>query len=238
MRRFCRIAAPVVAASFLIREPAAQAQLAVICPTCSNLITQALQLTREADSLKEQIQMYQNMLQNTKTLQSMSWNDASGNIVQIHALMNSAMTLDGQAQDFTSTLSNVQGFASRLQTLNQMTAQYQEWGSVTSSDITHMQASIGMQEMQRADDAATLATLQQHSEDAVGQMQALQAGNEMAALGVSQMQKLQEMLAQESQLVLDQTSVEAERRAGEDSALELFLQGNPPALAGNGPGFN
>ena len=118
-----------------------------------------------------------------------------------------------------------------------MTAQYQQWGTVTSNDITHLQTSIGMQENERAGDAATLAVLQQHSQSATGQMQALQAGNEMAALGVSQMQKLQMMLAQETQLVVDQNAIADQRQAAADSALEEFLQSPLPPLTGNGHGY-
>ncbi len=222
----------------------AHAQLAVICPTCSSQVTQGLQLAKEAASLAQQIQMYQNMLlqysnmlQNTATLPSMAWNNATGDIMRIQSLMNSAQMLAGNAQSFTSTLSNVQGFSNQLQTLQQMDAQYQQWGTVTAKDITQMQASIGVQETERDSDAATLTVLQEHSQSAQGQMQALQAGNEMAALGVSQTQKLQEMLAQESQLVVDQTSTTDQRQAAADSALEEFLQNPIPPLSGNGHGY-
>ena len=247
MRRSSRVVATAVCAgSLLLTVPSepARAQLAVVCPNCSDVITQTLQLTKEAGSLAQQIaayqlqiQQYSNMLQNTATLPTMAWNDAVGDIVRIQSLMNSGMLLAGNAQSFTTTLSNVQGFANQLQTLNQMTAQYQQWGTVTSNDITHLQASIGMQETQRASDSATLAVLQQHSQSAEGQMQALQAGNEMAALGVSQMQKLQTMLAQETQLVVDQNAIADQRQAAADSALEEFLQSPLPPTAGNGHGY-
>ena len=247
MRRISRLAAAAVClgsvAAVGISRPA-HAQLAVICPTCSSQVTQGLQLAKEAASLAQQIQMYQNMLlqysnmlQNTATLPSMAWNNATSDIMRIQSLMNSAQMLAGNAQSFTSTLSNVQGFSNQLQTLQQMDAQYQQWGTVTANDITQMQASIGVQETERDGDAATLAVLQEHSQSAQGQMQALQAGNEMAALGVSQTQKLQEMLAQESQLVVDQTSINDQRQAAADSALEEFLQSPIPPLSGNGHGY-
>ena len=245
MRPISRLAAAAVGLGSLstvgVPQPA-HAQLAVICPTCSSQVTQGLQLAKEAASLAQQIQMYQNMLlqysnmlQNTAALPSMAWNNATGDIMRIQSLMNSAQMLAGNAQSFTSTLSNVQGFSNQLQTLDQINAQYQQWGSVTANDITQMQASIGVQETERDNDAATLAVLQGHSQSAQGQMQALQAGNEMAALGVSQTQKLQEMLAQESQLVVDQTSVQDERKAAEDTMMEHFLSGSAPQLSGNGP---
>ncbi len=247
MRRIGRLAAAAAGLGSLsaagIPQPA-HAQLAVICPTCSSQVTQGLQLVKEAASLAQQIQMYQNMLlqysnmlQNTATLPSMAWNNATGDIMRIQSLMNSAQMLAGNAQSFISTLSNVQGFSNQLQTLQQMEAQYQQWGTVTANDITQMQASIGVQETERDGDAATLAVLQEHSQSAQGQMQALQAGNEMAALGVSQTQKLQEMLAQESQLVVDQTSINDQRQAAADSALEEFLQNPIPPLSGNGHGY-
>ncbi len=247
MRRISRLAAAAVCLSSVsaVGTPQpAHAQLAVICPTCSSQVTQGLQLVKEAASLAQQIQMYQNMLlqysnmlQNTATLPSMAWNNATSDIMRIQSLMNSVQMLAGNAQSFTSTLSNVQGFSNQLQTLQQMDAQYEQWGTVTANDITQMQASIGVQETERDNDAATLAVLQGHSQSAQGQMQALQAGNEMAALGVSQTQKLQEMLAQESQLVVDQTSTTDQRQAAADSALEEFLQSPIPPLAGNGHGY-
>ena len=247
MRRSSRVIAAALCLGSLaptVPSEPAHAQLAVVCPDCANVITQTVQLAKEAASLAEQIAIYQlqiqqyaNMLQNTATLPTMAWNNAVGDIVRIQSLMNSGMLLAGNAQAFTTTLSNVQGFANQLQTLNQMTAQYQQWGTVTSNDITHLQASIGMQETPRASDSATLAVLQQHSQNAQGQMQALQAGNEMAALGVSQMQKLQTMLAQGTQLVVDQNSIADQRQAAADSALEEFLQSPLPPTSGNGHGY-
>ena len=247
MRRSSRVVLAALCIGSLVPtvpSVTAHAQLAVICPTCSNVITQTVQLAKEAGSLAQQIaayqlqiQQYSNMLQNTAMLPTMAWNDAVGDIVRIQSLMNSGMLLAGNAQSFTTTLSNVQGFANQLQTLDQMTAQYQQWGTVTSNDITPLQTSIGMQESERAGDAATLAVLQRHSQSATGQMQALQAGNEMAALSVSQMQKLQTMLAQETQLVVDQNAIADQRQAAADSALEEFLQSPLPPLTGNGHGY-
>ncbi len=140
------------------------------------------------------------MRQNTAMLPLMVWNDVVGDIARIQYLMNFGMLHAGNAQTFTTTLSNVRGFVNELQMLNQMTAQYQQWGTVTSNDITHLQASIGIQETQCARNAATLAVLQRHPQSAGGQMQALQAGNEMSALGVSQLQTLETMLAQETRV--------------------------------------
>ena len=238
MRRFCRLAAtvaPVVGALFLFGSPPARAQ--IVCVNCADIVTQALQLAQEAGSLAEQIRMYQIMLQNTQTLSSFSWNDTVTDIMKIRSLMNSAMMLGGQAQDFTASLNSESALSGRLATLDEFNAQYQQWATVTSDDISHMQASIGIQETQRASDATTLAALQRQSQSAAGQMQAIQAGNEMAALGVSQTQKLQAMLAQETQLVVDQTGIREERQAASDSALQEFLENPLPALSGNGHGY-
>jgi P-type conjugative transfer protein TrbJ len=246
MRRCADIAgaALLMLTGTILQAQPANAQMAVECVNCSDLVTQALQLAKEAASYaeqvlsyKKQLQQYANMLQNTEALPAMAWNNATGDIMRIRGLMNAAMMLGDNAQSFTTALSNVQGFANQLGTLDQFRVQYQQWGTVTSHDITQLQASLGLQETERTNDGQILTQLQQHSQTAVGQMQAIQAGNEMAALGVSQMQKLQALLANETQLVVDQTSIQAERQAAADSALEHFLGGPLPATEGNGHGY-
>ena len=117
MRRSSRVVLAALCIGSLVPtvpSVTAHAQLAVICPTCSNVITQTVQLAKEAGSLAQQIaayqlqiQQYSNMLQNTAMLPTMAWNDAVGDIVRIQSLMNSGMLLAGNAQSFTTTLSNV-----------------------------------------------------------------------------------------------------------------------------------
>ena len=87
----------------------------------------------------------------------------------------------------------------------------------------HLGRTLGLQQSQSASDAALLAAIQAHSRSAQGQMQALQAGNELASITAQQLMQLRQTVAAQAQLQGGWIAVQAERQAAEDAALRQFL---------------
>lgn len=243
MRICCsaRLAALIGAVALEASAPARAQD--VYCVNCSTVYDQLLQYAKEAQQYTTQLEQYgtqlrqyANMIQNTVGLPQMVWANVQGDIMQVRALMNAGSMLGGNAGGFTQRLGQLGSYSNQITSLGQMATQYQTWASVSQNDISQLQAALGLQQAQQATDAQILTALQQHSQSAQGQMQAIQAGNEMSALGVKQMQQLQVMLANESHVIEDQQGVQADRQAAQDQALKTFLA--PPALPTTGlPGY-
>src|SRR5262249_23231103 len=150
--------------------------------------------------------------QNTVALPMQVWNTAQGDIMQIRSILNAAQILGGNAASFTQRLARLGMYANQLSSLTSMTNQYQNWANIAGQHVTHLQKALGLSETQRASDTQMAQVLEQQSQNAVGQMQALQAGNRIATLGVAQLEKLQAMIQAELQMQLDHETVAADRR--------------------------
>lgn len=238
MSIFSKLAVPAAFAAVLSAAQPAAAQV-VTCANCSTIYDQLLQYAKEAQSYETQLsqygtqlRQYANMLQNTVALPQMVWANAEGDIMRVRGVMNAAQMLGGNAGGFTMQLGQISGFANQITSLPTMANQYQVWANVTGRDVTRLQTALGIQQTQQANDAQILAALEAHSQSAEGQMQAIQAGNEMAALGVKQTQQLQVLLMQQEQVIQDHYAVEADRQAAGDQALSQFLSEAPLPTSG------
>jgi conjugal transfer/entry exclusion protein len=89
-----------------------------------------------------------------------------------------------------------------------------------------------LQQNQQGSDAALLASLEQHSQSAQGQMQAMQAGNELAHATAVQLQQIQATLAVTAQMRATEMAVDADRRASQDAAMLHFSTPVPVPTSG------
>ena len=91
---------------------------------------------------------------------------------------------------------------------------------------------LGLQQSQQQSDAALLAQLQQHSQSATGQMQAIQAGNELASANGAQLMQIQATLSATGQMIASNAAVAADRRGLEDAARQHFAEPVPVPVTG------
>jgi P-type conjugative transfer protein TrbJ len=242
MATFARIAvAGAIAAAIFGTKPAA-AQT-VECVNCSTIYDQVVELGKQAQQYATQLSQYgtelreyANMVQNTVALPVMLWSQAQSDILQVQSIMNAVGMLGGNAGSFTQQLGQIGSFTNQITSLAAMQSQYQIWATVTQKDTAALQAALGLQETQRINDTVLLSGIDLHSQTAMGQMQAIQAGNEFASLGVKQMQSMQQILAAQARVVQDQATVAADRQAAEDQAVSQFLS-NPDLPTSGGQGY-
>ncbi len=71
-----------------------------------------------------------------------------------------------------------------------------------------------------------------HSRTAAGQMQAIQAGNELAGLTNTQLQQIQTTLTAAAQEQATRDMIAADRQAMQDAQYEAFMAPPPPAATG------
>ena len=217
----------------------ARAQYAVTCTNCSTTMTQLLQYAKEAQALGIQLQQYQtqlqqyaNMVTNTVALPQEVWGTVQSDIMQVQALSNAASLLSGNSGSIIGRLQSASGYASQLGAVGNIPGQFSMWQQTIGNNLGTMGRTLGLQESQQQSQAAILQALQQHAQSAQGQMQAIQAGNELAGANAAQLMQIQATLTTTAQMQASNAAVAADRRATEDAAMLHFAQ--PPVIATSG----
>lgn len=213
----------------------AEAQLAVVCPDCSQFFTQIVEYAKQAaqyatqlQQYQTQLQQYQNMVTNTVGLPMQAWNTVQYDIMQVRNISNAASLLSGNSGTLIQRLQSAQGYTGQLSNLANMPSQFTNWQQTIGNNLNTMGRTLGLQDTQRASDAQLIATLQGHSQTAAGQMQALQAANELAGANAAQLLQIRAQLAATAQMQATQYAVDADRRGLADSALAQFTA--PPRV--------
>jgi P-type conjugative transfer protein TrbJ len=95
-----------------------------------------------------------------------------------------------------------------------------------------MGQTLRLQQSQQQSQAAIIQALQQHATSAQGQMQAIQAGNELAGANAEQLVQIQSTLVASAQMQASNSAVAADRQALGDAAVIHFATPQPVATTG------
>jgi len=235
-RRALALGTALLSVAVLDGSSLALAQEAVVCTNCSteassltSLAKQALQYGKQLQQLATELQMYETMVTNTVDLPMQVWGTVQSDIMQVQSLANMSSLLSGNAGSLISRLQSANGYVNQATSLANVGGQFTTWQQTIGNNLSSMGKMLGLQRSQEADNAAMLQALQQHSQSAVGQMQAIQAGNELASATVGQLQQMEATLTATAQMQATQIGVDADRRAAQDQATMKFL--NAPAMS-------
>ena len=217
----------------------AEAQWAVTCVNCSTTWTQLLQYAKEAQSLVTQLQQYQtqlqqyaNMITNTVTLPQEVWGTVQSDIMRVQSLSNAASLLSGNAGSIVTRLQSASAYADQAASLGDVAGQFTTWQQTIGNNLNTLGQTLGLQQSQQQNNASILQALQQHSQSAQGQMQAIQAGNELAGANAAQLAQIQATLVNTAQMQATGMAVQEDRQASEDAAMLHFAQ--PPSIPTTG----
>lgn len=239
MRRSALSGVALAAVASVSAPRPARAQWAVTCVNCSTTWTQLLQYAKEAQSLATQLQQYQtqlqqyaNMVTNTVALPREVWGTVQSDIMQVQALSNAASLLSGNSGSMISRLQSASAYANQAASLGNVAGQFSTWQQTIGNNLSTMGRTLGLQQGQQQNQAAIIQTLQQHSQSAQGQMQAIQAGNELAGANAAQLAQIQVTLTATAQMQASNAAVAADRQASEDAAMLHFSTPQPVTTTG------
>jgi type IV secretion system protein TrbJ len=217
----------------------AEAQWAVACVNCATMWTQLLQYAKEAQAMATQLQQYQtqlqqyaNMVTNTAALPQEVWGTVQSDIMQVQALSNAASLLSGNSGSMVSRLQSASAYANQASSLGNVAGQFSTWQQTIGNNLSTMGRTLGLQQSQQQNQAAIIQILQRHSQSAQGQMQAIQAGNELAGANAAQLVQIQATLTATAQMQASNATVAADRQATEDAAMLHFATPQPVATTG------
>src|SRR6266436_8537416 len=191
-----------------------------------NVVTALHQVSAYAQQVQQyqlQLQQYANQVRNTVAPAAQVWQQAQ-------QTMNSVMGTVGVFQNGSA----LQGYLNQFQNVNYwLSAPPGNYTYQTAGSIAQKQANdalvkgIVAQQQQIQKDAATLQQLQSQASTADGQMKALMAANQLAALQQEQLLQIRALLVQEQQALAARGQTLANDEAMREAATKKFYQ-TPP----------
>jgi type IV secretion system protein TrbJ len=199
-----------------------------------NLVTalhQVMAYTQQVSQYELQLQQYANQVKNTVAPVAQVWQAAQQTMNGV--LGTVSMFQNGsQLQNYLNQYQNVNYWLSA----SPSTYTYQTAGSVAQKQANDaMVKGIVQQQAQIQADAANLEKLQAQAGSADGQMKALMAANQLAALQQEQLLQIRELLLQEQQALVARNSTLANDEAMREAATKQFF--NVPIITINHTGW-
>jgi type IV secretion system protein TrbJ len=206
-----------------------------------NIITAVQQVAaveKQIQQYQTQLQQYQNMLQNTVAPAAYIWDQASQVMNKLMVAQDTLSYYKNQAGSIDAYLSRYQdvGYyrsspcftaagcsSSQLQAVQD--AQANNSAAVKRANDAVLK-SVDQQQQTLTSDAATLQNLQSQATTAQGQMQALQAANQLASAQTNQLLQIRGMLSAQAAAAATRASNEADKAALTAAADQTFRSGS------------
>jgi len=199
-----------------------------------NITTALHQVSAYAQQVQQyqlQLQQYANQVRNTAAPVAQVWQQAQ-------QAMNGVMGTAGMFQNGSA----LQSYLNQFQNVNYWLSAppgnytYQTAGSVAQKQANDaLVKGIVAQQAQIQKDAATLEQLQSQASTADGQMKALMAANQLAALQQEQLLQIRALLVQEQQALAARNQTLANDEAMREAATKNFF--NVPLIKLNNTGW-
>ncbi|SON58488.1 conjugal transfer protein TrbJ (plasmid) [Hartmannibacter diazotrophicus] len=210
--------------------------VSLVGQSAEQINNQVTQITQLAEQIQNQLKIYENMLQNTLTLPSQIWGQVEDDLNQLRTLVNQGQSIAfsmGNADDvLRQRFQSFAAFKSGLANGDSFSSSYETWSDTNRDTIAATIKAAGLTADQFSSEEATMGQLRSMSESAVGQMQALQVGHEIAAQQVAQTQKLRGLVSQ--QITMMGAWYQSEQAAKDlaQSRREKFFNATPPSTSG------
>ena len=212
----------------------------VVCVNCGTEWTQLannIQLvSNQAELIRQtinQVKMIDDQIKNTKNLASGDWGNTFDQLQKLNQLAR-----QGESIAFSS--------ASVMDDMNKTFKGYDAW----NKDVAQQELSCHYQQVsqtlgdtamaamsvangihqQQADDNAVITNQQHASMNATGRLQAIQAGNQLTAQVINQLQKMETLMSAQIQLTSTLVQAENERQQAKRAQTDKFMEGDIPEL--------
>lgn len=197
---------------------------------------QLTQINQLAQQIQNQIQIYENMLQNTLQLPNHIWGQVESDFAQLQSLVNQgqgiAFSMGNLDDVLKQRFKSFGEFRTGLANGEDFSSSYQQWSDTNRDTIASTLHAAGLTSDQFATEEATMAQLRSMSESSVGQMQALQVAHQIAAQQVEQTQKLRALVSQQTTMMATWYQSEQAAKDLAQTRREDFFQTTPPSTSG------
>jgi type IV secretion system protein TrbJ len=218
----------------------AQAQFAVVCANCSQLVTQVqefarqiLQYAKQVQQYELQLEQYQNMVKNTKSISRSYFDDALNQIRGIETTMRSGTNimykLSNLDQEFRRAYPDYQSVFASIEYLDQSTSMNNYAArSAEAMDLARtalLAASRSSQDMQQ--DQIKMDSIGMQVTGADGNLDALQAAGQYAQHSAQQLMKMRQIALLQVQLQADYLANQQREADLARAQLDYWVQDEP-----------
>ncbi|PSS59962.1 P-type conjugative transfer protein TrbJ [Ensifer sp. NM-2] len=175
--------------------------VALVGKSGEQIQNQLTQINQLAQQIETQLNIYQNLLQNTATLPSHMWGQVESDLSQLRSIVDQGQSIAfsmGNADDvLQQRFQSYSTLQTNLPKNETFSSTYQIWSDTNRDTIASTLKAASLTADQFDSEESTMSSLRSMSETADGQMKALQVGHEIAAQQVAQMQKLRGLVSQQ-----------------------------------------
>lgn len=206
---------------------------AIYCSNCSTFYQQMFEYVEAvntalsaAEQAKTQMQQYNNMITQGASLPNSLFGSITGDLQRVASVYNRAQSLGRDIsnldQQFNTQFPGYETYVQRFvqssgKATDMMPDRFERWSAQGLDNAKVSMEAAGMNVSTFADEDAHLNQLVSRSQSAVGRQQAIQAGNEIAASNVQQLQKLRDLVATQVQMQGNYMAQEQERASLDDA---------------------
>ncbi len=200
------------------------------------IANQTQQIAHQVTQIQNQLDQYRTMLQNLEKLPDNIWGQAKNDLNRLRQLTQQghgiAFSMGSLDDVLKQRFPSFEDFASGVQGGQDFSEQYGQWSKTNRDTIGGTLAQAGLTAQQFDSEQSTMRQLQQQSQSAVGQMQALQVGHSIASQQVDQMQKLRGLIAQQSTMMGTWYQSEQAAKDLAQQKREDFFSSTAPSTSG------
>jgi len=202
-------------------SPPATAQWAVFDPT--NYVQNLLQQLRamqsnvnEAKQIQAQLQQYENMLRNTKSLDARDLGAAIDALGRLDRVIGEGKSLAVTASDYEKAFkARFPGYQARTS----YSDDYREWSNTSRDSVLGALRVANMQVRASMTEEQALASLRTAVLSADGQKAAIDAGNQIALAQITQLQQLRELMVAQMQATGTYMAAKEQAEASKEASI-------------------
>ncbi|ARO32817.1 conjugal transfer protein TrbJ (plasmid) [Rhizobium etli] len=210
--------------------------VALVGKSGEQIENQLTQISQLAQQIETQLNIYQNLLQNTATLPSRMWGQVESDLNRLRSIVDQGQSISfsmGNADDvLQQRFQSYSSLKTKLPDNASFSTTYQSWSDTNRDTIASTLKAASLTADQFDSEEGTMSSLRSMSETADGQMKALQVGHEIAAQQVAQMQKLRGLVSQQMTMMGTWLQTEQTDKDLAQARRERFFSGTAPSTSG------
>ncbi|NML76328.1 P-type conjugative transfer protein TrbJ [Rhizobium sp. S-51] len=210
--------------------------VALVGKSGEQIQNQLTQISQLAQQIETQLNIYQNLLQNTATLPSHMWGQVESDLNQLRSIVDQGQGISfsmGNADDvLQQRFQSYSSLRTNLPNAESFSSSYQTWSDTNRDTIASTLKAASLTADQFDSEEGTMSSLRSMSETADGQMKALQVGHEIAAQQVAQMQKLRGLVSQQMTMMGTWLQTEQTDKDLAQARREKFFSATAPSTSG------
>lgn len=197
---------------------------------------QIKQISQLAEQIQNQLNIYQNMLQNTAQLPNHIWGQVENDLKRLQTVVSQgdgiAFTMGNVDDVLKQRFKSFAELKSNLPAGQSFSSTYQIWSDTNRDTIAATLKAANLTSEQFSSEEATMASLRSISETADGQMKALQVGHQIAAQQVAQTQKLRGLVSQQTTMMGTWLQASQTDKDLAQARREKFFSATAPSTSG------